>query len=407
MEIKHSIFRRGKKGADDAGSYQKAWTLRFTFEDELGNAKRKTYQFATRNDAVDARAKLESKLTITKGKSVIGDKMSFRDLTKYAKQTFYRPAEIVGGRKVAGIKTHRQTYILIDHLVQYFGDKRIGNITRRDLDGYKSWRLKEGDRRGKLGKLGPGERNPVSLSTVNRGLAIFKHMMKYAHAEGWIDRDITLGSKAIDTDAERAKTRTLLESEEALLLASCSGTRSVRYIRKGKAVVATVKTDNPYLKAVILLGLDAGLRRNEALTLDWQEIDFDRGLIRVQSEHTKTQKSRVVPLRNRLKTELLALPNLDTKGGIFPFTDFKRSWATALRVAGIEGLTFHDLRRTFVTRLSVKGVPLAVVGKLAGHSTLATTQKHYVSTDDPSIIEDIRLKLDAPAKLHDREEYVN
>lgn len=407
MEIKHSIFRRGKNGADDAGSYQKTWTLRFTFADELGNLKRKTYQFATRNDAVDARAKLESKLAMTKGKSVIGDKMSFRDLAEYAKRTFYRPAEIADGRKVVGIKTHRQTHILIDHLVEYFGDKRISNITRRDLDGYKSWRLKQGDRRGELGKLAPSERNRVSLSTVNRGLAVFKHMMKYAHAECWIDRDVTLGSKAIDIDAEKAKTRTLAESEETLLLASCSGTRSVTYKRKGKAVTATVTADNPYLKAVILLALDAGLRRNEALTLDWHDIDFDRGYIRVQSEHTKTQKSRNIPLRERLKAELLALPNFDAQGRIFPFADFKRSWATALRVAGIEGLTFHDLRRTFVTRLSVMGVPLAVAGKLAGHSTLSTTQRHYVSTDDLSIIEDIRLKLDAPAKAADTNEYVN
>jgi len=407
MEIKHSIFRRGKKGADDAESYKNVWTVRFTFTNELGNTKRKTYQFATRSDAVDSRAKLEAKLRETQGQSAIGDKMTFRELAAYAKRTFYKPAEIREGRKVAGIKSHRQTYILIDSLVQYFGDKKLANITRNDLNGYKAWRLKQGDRRGKLGQLKPTERKPVSLSTVNRSLTIFKHMMKFSHAEGWISRDITLGSKAIDPDAEKARSRTLTATEETRLLESCSGTRNVTYERKGKAVTASVSLDNPYLKAVILLGLDAGLRRNEVLTLDWQDIDFGRGFIQVQSHHTKTQKSRNVPLSERLKVELKGLRNFARKGEIFPFADFKRSWATALRVAGIEGLTFHDLRRTFVTRLSVKGVPLAVAGKLAGHSTLATTQKHYISTDDLAIIDEVRARLDAPANVQAGSEFVN
>ena len=407
MQTKYSIFRRGKHGSGSASAYQQPWTLRFTFADELGNLKRRTYQFATRTDAIDARPRLEAELKSTRGQSVIGSKMTFRDLAAYAKRTFYRPAEIVEGRKVAGVKSHRQTHVLIDSLVSYFGDKKLANITRNDLEGYKSWRLKQGDRRGKLGSLKPSERKPVSLSTVNRSLAIFKHMMKHAHAEGWIARDITLGSKAIDTDAEKARTRTLTASEETLLLASCSGTRLVSYLRDGKALTATVTGDNPYLKAAILLGLDAGLRRNEALTLDWRDIDTERGFIRVQSQHTKTQKSRNVPLRERLKAELMTLPNFGTDGKIFPFADFKRSWATALRVAGIEGLTFHDLRRTFVTRLSLRGVPLAVAGKLAGHSTLATTQKHYISTDDLAIIDEVRAMLDTPATVQTATELVN
>ena len=408
MEIKHSIFRRGKKGADDAGSYKNRWTLRFTFSDEHGNTRRKTYQFATRNDALDARPRLEGKLSKTQGQSVVGDKMTFSDLAAYAKRTFYRPAEIAEGRKVAGIRSTKPVYTAMDTLEEYFGKKRLASITRNDLNGFKTWRLKQGDRRGKAGELKPSERKRVSLSTVNRTLAIFKHLIKFAYAEGWISRDITLGSKAIDPDAEKARTRTLTESEETLLLASCEGTRAVTYLRRGKPVTAAINVNNPHLKAAILLGLDAGLRRNEVLTLEWQNVDFDRNFIHVQSLHTKTQRGRNVPLRDRLKAELLALPNFGEKGRIFPFNDFKRSWATALRLAGIEGLTFHDLRRTFVTRLSVKGVPLAVAGKLAGHSTLATTQKHYVSTDDLAIIDEVRERLDTPTRAVDTDgEFVN
>lgn len=396
MELKFSIFRRGKQTPKSGSAYRKPWTLRFTYLDESGCPRRKTYQFATRVEAIDARPRLEADLRKTNGQSVLGHRMTFRDLAQHAKKTFYRPAEIIDGRKVAGIKSHRQTYILIDWLVEYFGSRKLSSLTRSDLDAYKSWRLKQGDRRGKRGQLEPSGRRSISLSTVNRSLSIFKHMIKYAHAEGWISRDITLGSKAIDPDAEKARTRLLTEREEVRLLAACGGAREVHYERSGKTVTATVTVDNPYLRAIILLGLDAGLRRSEALKLEWQDIDFERDFIHIKSQHTKTQRSRNVPLRKRLAEELNHLPTFGTSKRVFPFVDFKRSWSTALRLARIEGLTFHDLRRTFVTRLSVMGVPLAVAGKLAGHSVLATTQKHYVSTDDLSIIDSVRVMMDDP-----------
>lgn len=395
MEIKHSIFRRGKKGADDARSYQKAWTLRFTFADQFGSTKRKTYQFATRNDALDARAKLEAELKKTQGQSVIGDKMTFRDLAKYAKATFYRPAEIVEGRKVAGIKSYKQTYSAIDSLVGYFGNRKLASLTRNDLNGYKTWRLKQGDRRGTKGKLKPVERNPVKLSTVNRDLATFKHLVKFAHAEGWIGRDVTLGSNAIDADAETARTRTLTDAEEMRLFASCSGKRTVEYKRKGKDVKANVEANNPHLKAIILLGLDSGMRRGEILKLNWQDIDLDSNVITILGTHTKTQRTRSVPMTKRTKTELMALPNIGTEGKVFPFNDFKRSWATAVKVAKIDGLNFHDLRRTFVTRLQTGGVSIGIAAELAGHSRLETTQKHYTSTDNAAVVQDATARIDA------------
>lgn len=401
MEIKHTIFRRGKQGASDASSYSKRWTLRFAYRDELGNIRRRTYQFATRNDAVDARPRLEAELRDTLGKSAIGDKMTFRDLAEHAKATFYRPAEIADGRKVAGVKSHRNTHQLIDTLVEYFGKKKLASITRSDMDGFKAWRIKQGDRRGRWRDMKPNERKPVSLSTVNRTLAIFKRMMKYAHAENWIARDVTLGSKAIDPDAEKARMRLLKADEEVRLLSACNGTRALNYERNGKVISAVTTQNNPYLKAVILFGLDSGLRRNEVLTLEWKDIDLVNRNIIVQSRNTKTQQEREIPLSSRLKDELEQLPNFGEKGRVFPFADFKRSFGTALRVAGIEDLSYHDLRRTWVTRLILKNVPIAIVAKLAGHRSLATTQKHYVSIEDPAIIDEVRAIMDSPRDMVD------
>ena len=224
---------------------------------------------------------------------------------------------------------------------------------------------------------------------------ILKHLLIEAHDAGLIAKNVTKGSKAIDADAETARTRTLTDAEEMRLLASSGGKRTVEYKRKGKDVKATVKADNPHLKAMILLGLDSGMRRSEILKLEWKDIDFDGGVIKILGTHTKTQKTRPTPLTSRTKAELVRLPNFGTSGKVFPFNDFKRSWLTAVRVAKIEGLNFHDLRRTFVTRLQTGGVSIGIAAELAGHSRLETTQKHYTSTDNAAIIQDATERINA------------
>lgn len=396
MKIYQSIFRRGRKSGD-AGSYANAWTLRLTHFDDQENKTVKVWQYGTKQDAKDAIEKRKAELLAfveTKGLD-LGDVGTFRQWADFAKANFYKPAIVREGRKVEGIKSHRQTHILIDQLVECFGDKPLAKFTKYDLDRYKAWRLEEGDRRGEKGKLEPKERNPVSLSTVNRGLAILKHLLIEAHDAGLIAKNVTKGSKAIDADAETARTRTLTDAEEMRLLASSGGKRTVEYKRKGKDVKATVKADNPHLKAMILLGLDSGMRRSEILKLEWKDIDFDGGVIKILGTHTKTQKTRPTPLTSRTKAELVRLPNFGTSGKVFPFNDFKRSWLTAVRVAKIEGLNFHDLRRTFVTRLQTGGVSIGIAAELAGHSRLETTQKHYTSTDNAAIIQDATERINA------------
>lgn len=396
MKINQSIFTRGKKGGDAKG-YANTWTLRLTHTDERGDSTSKTWQYATKQDAKDDIENRKAELIqFVESKGLdLGDVKTFKQWAEFAKADFYRPAVMTEGRKVAGIKAHRQTHILIDQLVECFDNKPLAKFSKYDLDRYKIWRLEQGDRRGEKGKLESKERNAVKLSTVNRGLAILKHLLIEAHDAGLIAKNVTKGSKAIDADAETARTRTLTDAEEMRLLASCTGTRSVSYKRKGKDVKATVDADNPHLKAVIFLGLDSGMRRGEILTLEWTDIDFDAGIIKILGTHTKTQRTRSVPMTNRTKAELLALANFGTRGKVFPFNDFKRSWGTAVKVANINGLEFRDLRRTFVTRLQTGGVSIGIAAELAGHSRIETTQKHYTSTDNAAVVQDATAKINA------------
>jgi len=66
------------------------------------------------------------------------------------------------------------------------------------------------------------------------------------------------------------------------------------------------------------------------------------------------------------------------------------TWSRNRKKLGLHDARFHDLRRTFGYNLIKQGRPIYEVSKLLGHSSVATTEKHYaplMATD----IEDFRL----------------
>ncbi|MEJ7862890.1 MAG: site-specific integrase, partial [Pyrinomonadaceae bacterium] len=130
-----------------------------------------------------------------------------------------------------------------------------------------------------------------------------------------------------------------------------------------------------------------GLRRGEIFKISWKDIDFENGIIRVLGTHTKTERARLAPLSERARLELEKLKKISTGANPFPLKDIKRSFATAKRLAGINDLHFHDLRRTAITRWIQQGTPLALAGKLGGHTQLQTTMKHYTANDVESVKE--------------------
>ena len=56
----------------------------------------------------------------------------------------------------------------------------------------------------------------------------------------------------------------------------------------------------------------------------------------------------------------------------------KRAWATACRLAEINGLQFRDLRATANTRMEMANIPESVRMKILGHSQASTNYRHYL-----------------------------
>lgn len=378
MQVKSKVFKR-RTGKSDG-----KWVVRIEYFDHLRGAHRvMERQFDLRSEASDERDRLTNEVKKTYGQIQTGERMTFKQLTDICADTIYRPAVIVEGLKIEGVRAHNTAKNHMNVLTEFFRDRLIGEITTESLFEYRRWRLERGSRHPSTS--GNETKVPIKLATVNRELSAMRRMMRFAYAKGWVTRDIFFKAEVIEEAAELERTRLLSQSEEGQLLEACQGTRVVIYkrIRHGRkeTISAEHSLDNPHLKAMILLALDAGMRRGEILKLGWQDIDFDAGLIRIIGTNTKTQRERLAPLTSRVATELLTIRPLAKGERPFPFSDFKRSWATAKRLAGLEDLHFHDLRRTAITRWIQQGNPIALAGKVAGHSRLETTMKHYTSAD--------------------------
>lgn len=383
MKIKNKIFKR------KTGKSKGKWIVRISYFDLPSGKTRFMERHADKKSyAIDLKNKLIDDLKKSHGQSQTGERMTFNDLVKACKKIFYKPAEIFQGKKVAGVRSFESIEYQLTTLSNFFGKRLLIEITEESLVDYKLHRLKTNSKR---------LNRPVKIASVNRELSAMRKMMRFAYGKGWILKDIFFNAKVIDMSSEVERKRLLTTDEEARLLDSCEGERTVEYTRnwKGKEQQITQKlsVNNPHLRALIVLALDSALRKGEILKLKWRDIDFNTNVIHVLGTNTKTERERLAPLTDRAKNELERIRPITAGDNLFPFKDFKRSFTTAKKIAKIDDLHFHDLRRTAITRW-LPHIPLAIVAKLAGHAQVQTTMKHYTATNT-DMIQEINEKMNA------------
>lgn len=162
------------------------------------------------------------------------------------------------------------------------------------------------------------------------------------------------------------------------------------------------------LEALFVTAVGTGLRQGELLGLAWEDLDLEKGQLRVRRElvrrdgrylrdELKTPRSRrTVPLAPPVVAALQAHRDRVIASGFIPtatgpvFTNqrgaaLSGSWLThhfyaLLAKAGIPRLPFKNLRTTFSSRLFEAGVPDRTIADWLGHTRTRTTQAHYIST---------------------------
>jgi integrase/recombinase XerD len=138
----------------------------------------------------------------------------------------------------------------------------------------------------------------------------------------------------------------------------------------------------PTMKIRILLALGTGLRLSDVESLRISDIDFENNSITTSSKKTrKSMGSR--PVSTTVMAELSRYVCELGPGQEKLFNDNfgYRRWRKICRGAGLAGLKFHDLRKTFGSMLAQNGISTAVTQKLLEHSSPHLTNKVYTNVD--------------------------
>jgi integrase len=268
----------------------------------------------------------------------------------------------------------------VKRLAQCFPDllpKQLSAISAWDIEKWRSQSTKRG----------------LKPSSVNRNLAIVRAALGKAVEWRLIPSHPLAGVKKAKEDAGasvrflsdaelRRLHRALDEREERIRRDrdSANAWRAQRDYDLLPDLRAVPFAD--YLKPMVLVSLHTGVRRGELFSLTWERVDLDHAMLTVEAASAKSGRTRHVPL-NAVALETLRGWRAQSggEGLVFVsdgarFTNVRKAWGAVLRSAKIERFRWHDLRHHFASSLVMKGVDLATVRELMGHSDFALTLRY-------------------------------
>ncbi len=241
--------------------------------------------------------------------------------------------------------TTARARFVVDHFSRVLGDRLLDTISPQDIEGYKSRRLATG----------------ISPVTMNIELRTLKAFFSVAVAWDLIER----------SPFKRVRLIRLPERSPVYF--------SVDDFRK---LVGEMNLG--WLRSIVTLAVNTGLRRCELVNLRWRDVDSVRRTLKVSNTpgyRTKTGHERVVPLNDSALDVLAHLERatdfvFNNSVGKRPCpSDVSRQFKLAVRAAKLgEEYHFHSLRHTFASWLAQAGVSLYEIKELLGHTNIITTQ---------------------------------
>jgi integrase len=251
-------------------------------------------------------------------------------------------------------RSSRRLKFSLQHLLPVLGDRRAVHVTAADVDKDKAQRLAAG----------------AAHATINRELAALKRMFSLAVRGERIPRAPYVAM------LQEANVRTGFFEREQF-----------EAIRHRLA---------DYLQPIVTFAYVTGWRvPSEVLTLQWRQIDFDAGTVRLDPGTTKNGEGRTFVMTPELRaclegqrafTEKFQREHDKIVPWVFhhdgePIKCFRGAWRRACAYVGLHGRIPHDFRRTAVRNLERAGVSRSVAMKMTGHKTEAVYRRYAIVSE--------------------------
>ena len=276
----------------------------------------------------------------------------------------------------------RKEKVLRVHLIPAFGDMYMRDVGVREWEAFKTEKLAPTPK-----EIAAGARKLSPKTVINIGSVLHKAFV--------------LAKKLGDVDEIPDFEWPKLPPQDFDFLT----------FEECEAYVAAARADrlDPMWGVMILVAVRTGLRIGELRALQWGDIDFDRGVIRVQRNATlrrklkapKSNRFRDVPLSSDAHAALKSHRHLrgpfvfcDVHGKMLDEHVCKHPCKRASKAIG-RVVYWHVLRHTFASHLAMRGVPLRTIQELMGHATITQTQRYAHLS--PNVPRDAVRLLDTPA----------
>jgi len=234
---------------------------------------------------------------------------------------------------------------------QHLKGKKLSTITASTIEDLIE------KRRAGMRKL---TENGVSNATINRHIDAVMRVLNLAVLWGWIDN----APHKRKLREQQARLRWLTKEEIQRLLAEVQ----------------------PHMGAMIRFSLATGLREQNVLQLEWNQVDIDRRIAWIHADQFKTDKSHAVPLNDAAIAVLKERQGIHSRY-VFTWAGKKiglatsAGWYRALKRAGLEGFKWHGLRHTWASHHVMNGTPLEVLKELGGWSNITMVMRYaHLST---------------------------
>jgi integrase len=239
----------------------------------------------------------------------------------------------------------REAHSLV-HWKSAIGQVRLDKITRPMISGFIKSRLEAG----------------MKPRTVNIDLIVLRNVLEEAKDDGHIGN---LPTEGIRPRKVKIPVRPLLTPAQFDEL--CTATSECQ------------KNSQQLLDYLRVLAY-SGTRRDEALALKWDDVNFERKFLRIGSDgNSKNSKARHVDFNSRLEGHLKDMvarrapdsewlfPSPQRGERDMPAKTFRESFLIARKKAKLDWVGFHDLRHHFASMAVMSGIDFKTIAEWLGH----------------------------------------